>query len=366
VKVALANVTSGGLSGGYRKYLSRMAPRLRGHPRISALEIYVPEAARALVPDLEGAQYGPAGTSGWLRERLGRFRPDVLFIPTARRVGGVGMPTVVMVRNMEPLILPFSGNPISEGLRNVMRRWAAWRACRGADRIIAVSGFVRDFLVNRWGLPEAKVPIVYHGVEPPRPGPSAPAFAGELRRPFLFTAGSIRPGRGLEDLLGALAVLPEEARPWDLVVAGAVDPRQQSYRARLEKLVRGGHLQGRIVWAGPLKEPDMAWAFAQCRAFVMTTRTEACPNTALEAMAAGCVLVSTDAPPMPEFFGELPIYYRGGDPASLAEALRATDLVGPAKREEAGRAARARAAAFTWDATVARTVEELEIAAGTD
>ena len=77
-----------------------------------------------------------------------------------------------------------------------------------------------------------------------------------------------------------------------------------------------------MVWAGQLTEPEMAWCFGHCEAFVMTSRAEACPNVALEAMSHGCRVVSTSQPPMPEFFGEAAAYYRGGDARDLARAVR--------------------------------------------
>lgn len=364
MRIALANVTSGGLSGGYSKYLLRMLPRLRGHPRVSALAVFLPEAARPLVGELDGVEYGPGGDSPWLREAVARARPDVLFVPTARLPRGLGVPAVVMVRNMEPLVTPFGGNPLGEGLRNLARRWAAKRACRSASRVIAVSRFVRDFLVGRWGIPEGKVGLVYHGVEPRVDEIEPRALKERLARPFFFTAGSVRPARGLEDLVGALGRLAPADRAWDLVIAGGVDPGQEGYRDRLEAAADAAGVKDRLVWAGRLSAGEMSWALGRCRGFVMTSRTEACPNTALEAMAAGVAVVSTDAAPMPEFFKDVAIYYRARDAASLAGALRAADGLDAGRREAVAAAARARAAEFTWEACAERTVEELGRAAG--
>ena len=47
--------------------------------------------------------------------------PDVVFFPTARLIECGGAPTVVMVRNMEPLTVPFGGNTWREGFRNIAR-----------------------------------------------------------------------------------------------------------------------------------------------------------------------------------------------------------------------------------------------------
>jgi glycosyltransferase involved in cell wall biosynthesis len=103
----------------------------------------------------------------------------------------------------------------------------------------------------------------------------------------------------------------------------------------------------------------MAWCFRHCEAFVMTSRAEACPNVALEAMSHGCRVVSTGQPPMPEFFGEAARYYRAGDAIDLARAVRA--LLGESPEDSRGRreTARTRAAGFRWPDTADRTIGEL-------
>jgi alpha-1,3-rhamnosyl/mannosyltransferase len=98
-----------------------------------------------------------------------------------------------------------------------------------------------------------------------------------------------------------------------------------------------------------------------CGAFVMTSRAEACPNTALEAMSAGAMIVSVDHEPMPEFFGDAALYYRAGDARALAERI-STVLAGRVSPPEIAARARARAAGFTWSTTADRTIHELELA----
>jgi glycosyltransferase involved in cell wall biosynthesis len=94
----------------------------------------------------------------------------------------------------------------------------------------------------------------------------------------------------------------------------------------------------------------------------MTSRVEACPNVALEAMSHGCACVSADGPPMPELFGDAALYYRPGDAEGLTrelERLLSGGDAAPALRA----AASTRAREFTWDETARQTVAELRIAA---
>ena len=197
MRLAVVNLTSGGFSGGYRKYLSRLVPLLANDPRVSALSVFVPERAGIEMDPGIDVRTWPQSERNLktLQRDLATRRPDVVFVPTARHLSSGSAPVVVMVRNMEPLEVPFGGNTWVEGLRNVARAWEARRACRRATRVIAVSDHVRRFIISRWHIDEDRIGTVYHGVD--GGGPSSRPHDTADRR-TLFTAGSIRPARGLE------------------------------------------------------------------------------------------------------------------------------------------------------------------------
>ena len=356
MRVAVVNLTSGGLSGGYAKYLRHVVPHLARDSRIGDLHVCVPPAMQA--PDLGTApvvRWAPA--AGGLARLIAQLAPDVVLVPTARWPGRLRVPVVTMVRNMEPLLVPLEGHSWHEAARNLLRRGAARRACARATRVIAVSEYVRGFLEERWAVPHEKIGVVYHGVDEDACEPMAPAALTRDSRPFLFTAGSIRPARGLEDILEAFSLAPPAAR---LAIAGSTDPATTRYAGRLKDAYGALARSGDVLWLGALNRSEMAWCFGHCVAFVATTRAEACPNTALEALAHGCVIVSTRQPPMPEFFEDLAYYYPARDIAALAAAIRRVESLSGDARAQAGTAARRRAGAFSWSETARRTADQLQ------
>jgi glycosyltransferase involved in cell wall biosynthesis len=357
MKIAVVVLTRGSVSGGFRKYLHRLVPLLRVQPEVERVDVFLPP------------QMASAGDRTWpvrdelsgyraLRRSIAALAPDVVFVPTARMLRIGTIPVVTMVRNMEPLEVPFEGNGPVEAVKNIARSWAAKRSSLRSDRVIAVSGHVRDFLLDRWHIPVNRIGIVPHGIDagaaPAEPPPPLAALAGA---PFLFAAGSIRPARGLEDVIAALAAVPEEYR---LAIAGSVDRGAEHYHRAMRELARRRGVESRVVWLGQLDAEGMAWCFRRAAMFVMTSRAEACPNIVLEAMAAGAAAVSTDHPPMPEFFGDAAVYYRARDAAHLAERLSGA-LAAPETLRQLLRArAVQRAGAFTWEATARGTVLELQ------
>jgi glycosyltransferase involved in cell wall biosynthesis len=366
--LAWVNLTNGGMSGGYHKYLRRIVPRLANDARVKRIDMFSP-AGIARVTDIDGL----ASHTGWpdaakwrgfgeAKRAIARLSPDVVFIPTARWLDTEGLPTVVMVRNMEPLVRQEAGNPFPERGVNLARMVAAKRACARAHRIIAVSDFVQSFLEKEWGIPGSKVARVYHGVDETDAAskltkPKALEHAGSPD--FLFVAGSIRPMRGIEDAIRALQALKDDFPALVLVIAGAIEGRVNAWATHLRRVAEVAGVSGRVIWGGKFSPTEMAWCFRHCRAFAMTSRVEACPNIALEAMSAGAPIISSANAPMPEFFRQAACYYAAGDSAQLAD--RAREILVLSRQELAARvdAGLARARDFRWDDCANRTLIEL-------
>lgn len=104
----------------------------------------------------------------------------------------------------------------------------ARRACNKAPRVIAVSKYVHDFLIEKWLIYLGKIGIVSHGVDlPPNTDISlAPSSLKNFENiPFVLTAGSLRPARELEDIINALGYLYCNGYKYHLVINGDIDSR---------------------------------------------------------------------------------------------------------------------------------------------
>lgn len=362
MRVAVVNLTSGGFSGGYAKYLRELIPRLRDDARIAELLVLGPSGAKDAVdwcwPDGDAKRRRPA-----LGERLDRWKPDLLFIPTARLYRWGGVPVVTMVRNMEPLVVPFAAPTWRERAVNVARRLEARRAARHADHVIAVSGFVAEYLREHWRVPQARMSVVPHGVHPPVDGGVQPRLAPGSLPPqtrVVLSAGSIRPARGIEDLLYALPILRRDSgHQAQLWFAGAPTPGAERYLASLKELSRALGVDDAVIWLDNLRPPELLWCFRRADIFAMTSRVEACPNLVLESLAAGAMSVSVDTPPMPEFYGDAARYYTAGNATQLATQLGSALSTPPAALFTLRAAATSRAQRYRWEDTAAATAAAL-------
>lgn len=373
MRIAIINLTGGGMSGGYRKYLINVLPRLAVHSDVEAILCASPKSIKVqdwfrFLPKVNFISCKPFNFINYapgreLKKALEMFSPDIIFIPVERYFQFDGVPLVNMIQNMEPFAEGIYEKSFYNKCRLNIQRIIAKRAIEKAERVIAISRYVKEFLIHKWNIPEKKIGLVYHGIELPGdeelqlPQNMPKDWEGE----FIFTAGSIRPARGLEDMLKAMKYLSlKRAEIKGLVIAGGISPNMIGYLHKLKKWIQAQNLSPKIFWASSLNEKEMGWCYRNCKIFVMTSRVEACPNIALEAMSYGCISVSSNNPPLPEIFGDAAIYYPLKNGKFLAEAIKSVSKWDNHRRGEASKKAMERAAEFSWDVTVERLLTEFK------
>lgn len=375
MKLALLNLTGGGISGGHKKYLLNMLPRLAASAGVEKILCASPAGMGAgdwlpSIPKVSVAACEPFRPfrhvpDGALRAALDAFEPDLLFIPVERYINYKNLPVVVMLQNMAPLAGVKTGAGLKELLVAAARRHETKLALERAASIIVPTEFVKNFLVAKAGFPAGKIFPVHYGHNPasvPSLQPGSFHFSG---KEFIFTAGSLESYRGLEDLIRALPGLIEKRPGLKLAVAGGSRPATEKYLSGLKDLAAALKVSGDIAWLGKLPEEELSWCYSNCAAFALTSRMESFCFVALEALAHGCNIVSTDSACLPEIFKDSVLYYEPGDAKSLALALFTVLSRSAAERRAAGSAAAARAASFSWDAAAAATLGVLKRAVKT-
>lgn len=369
MRVAIINLTGGGMSGGYCNYLRNVIPRMAVHNDVEAILCSSPESIgvqdwfdpmlNIRFVDCKPYRFLFSRRDVALLKELERFSPDVIFMPVERNFRFKSVPVVNMIQNMEPFVANSDGNPIGERFRQWVQYVDGRRTTKNADGIIALSKFVSDFLKTQWKIPAEKIGLVYHGIDASR--------NGDCKRPhviledwkgrFLFTAGSIRPARGLDDLLLAMKHLSLHGeKSVRLVVAGESGHRMIGYQKKLKDWAQKNNLSDRICWVGNLNQKEMAWCYQNCCAFVMTSRVESFGMIGGEAMSHGCICMSADNPCLPELFGDVALYYPPGDWKKLAEGLQTVLALDYNQRKVISEKAIKRASEFSWDICAEKTV----------
>jgi alpha-1,3-rhamnosyl/mannosyltransferase len=373
LKLAILNITAGGMSGGYRKYLENLLPQISLNPTIEKILCALPSSvslnmipgSRQNIHFISIAPYHVANSisSSQIKVLLDRFQPDVVYVPVERLFSYENAPVVTMLQNMEPFICPFSGNPLTEKIKNYIRLRDARKALISADRIIAISSFVKDYLVNQLNINSQRIGLVYHGIGNPCSSLRRPATVPENCNEFVFTAGSIRPARGLEDILSAMAyLLAHSSKVPTLLIAGSADVVMRQYQRKLVKWIDKHNLSQKVFWIGDLDKSEMGWCYQTCAAFIMTSRVESFGQIALEALSYGCHCISANNPCLPEIFRDSALYYDPGDGKKLSENINIVFSWDHSMKKNISKKAIERSYEFSWNICAEKTVEEFRIA----
>lgn len=285
-----------------------------------------------------------------IRGELRRRRYDVIHLFNNRTV----LHGIIAARGYPAKIVVYRGIVGNVGVLNPFS-WLRYLNPR-VDRIVCVAEAVRRYLLELrlfgWRLPPEKVVTIYKGhdvawyADPPvdlaAHGIPSGAFS-------VCCVANWRPRKGVEVLIQAFALLPDDAR-FRLVLAGEMK------NAGLGQLIAAHPYRDRIHLLGPRQ--DAPALVAACSVAVLPSlRREGLPKTVIEAMMYGVPTIVTDVGGSAELVeNEVSgLVVPPGDSAALAAAIQELQRH-PERARELGRRGRERIQRdFSIRTTIART-----------
>lgn len=192
---------------------------------------------------------------------------------------------------------------------------------RRADRVIAISEAVRNWLVQDYGLVSEKIRVVYYGVECEQwafAGRDLRATQGLAGRPLVGAVGRLEPRKGHDLLIQAMPFVVRQFPQAVLLIAGH-DP--WGYGRVLEELVTQLDMKGHVRFLG--FESDIPSFLHTVDVFVFASRSEGFGQVVIEAMAAGKPVVVSRIAPLTEIVvdGVTGLWAEPESPAAFAKAI---------------------------------------------
>ncbi len=196
----------------------------------------------------------------------------------------------------------------------------------GRSRFVAVTEALRRELVERLGIPPARIRVITNGVDVDR---FAPKPARALREELGWTngelvvgaVGNVRRPKGYSILLRAAALLRERAPRCRFVVVGDTAGEPELYEHLVAER-RDLGLEDRVVFAG--FRDDAAAALNNLDVYVMSSTREGLPLAVLQAMAVGLPIVATKCGGPQEILTHErdALLVAAADPEALADGLQ--------------------------------------------
>jgi len=270
-----------------------------------------------------------------------------------------GPPHVAMVHDvafMRPGAAAFYEAPT----RSYLDQWTASSIHR-ADRLLAVSDWVRDEVVRIYGYPAERVDVAPHGVDGDRFQADADPHSVTdtlnrlcIQAPYVLFLGTLQPRKNVGALARAYAKARRRGLAHTLVLAGAPGWRYADVAADLDGISGEG-----VRLTGAVDPDDLPLLLAGASAFVSVAIDEGFGMPILEAMASGVPVVAASQGGLADAAGDAGTSVDPHDPDAIADALLQVTGDEPLRDDLRARGL-ARAAEFTWSRTAQCVWQSLE------
>jgi glycosyltransferase involved in cell wall biosynthesis len=231
---------------------------------------------------------------------------------------------------------------------------------RRASLILAVSERGRQDIIERLQINPDNIKTVHLAADPVfrviNNGDFLERIRNTYRLPkrYLLFVGHIYPGKNVGRLFKAVALVQKELEV-NLVIAG--DYRWK-YKSDLELISKLG-LERNVLLAGHVPHEDLVAFYNLAEAVVFPSFYESFPAIPLEAMACGCVVITSPTGGTPESAGDAAVYVDPSDEVALAEAIVRV-LTEPVLRNELRGKGLQNVKRFSWEKTARATLDCLE------
>ena len=276
---------------------------------------------------------------------------DLLHFPYDSCIGMKRGKFVVTIHDVIPLLFPNGGSRWP--WKGLFKRIMIPRPFKHIDHVLTVSESSKRDIMERLGVPEGQISVVYHGVEFDRFFPSRiPQSERVKHNPYILCVAGDSHAKNVGTLLRAYSSLPKTILgEYQLVLAGNVQRSKN-----LPPLIRQLGLEKHIVFTGIISDERLARLYQEASLFVFPTLYEGFGLPVLEAMACACPVITSNNSSLPEVVGDAAILIDPLDPSAIRAAIERV-LTDQDLDERLRHAGVQRAKQFSWEQTARETVE---------
>lgn len=308
--------------GGMKYYFLRLFQELLTHDRNNEYIFYYCQENLAELHKLEGTHWEPTAIrledESEIRNHLRGV--DLYFCPLfILWPRPLPCPTIVTIPDIQEVFYPhfFSATERS------IRAHHYPESMRLADRVITISSFSKKTFVDRHRIPSEKITVAYPC--PDRRYLDAARIAQNPGLPldpkgFLLYPANNWPHKNHEALLRALVWLKRE-RNLEVPVVFTGTRLSDSYP--LEQKIEEFGLSMQCSTFGYRTTEEMAYLYLRARGLIFPSLFEGFGLPLVEAMAAGCPVLSSNAASLPEIGGEAVDYFAPDSPEAIGKAVAA-------------------------------------------
>lgn len=244
-----------------------------------------------------------------------RLHPDLVHFPMVQQPILYQGKVVTTMQDLTTLRFTNpSKNKLVFTVKQWVYKWVNYIAVRKSAAIITPSEFVKDDVARHMHGNSRKITVTYEAGDSIEAKPEPMEELADKQ--FIMYVGRPLPHKNLDRLIDAFAVLKQTHPNLHLVLAGK---RDVLFRRHERETNRKGIPD--VHFTGFVTDGQLRWLYEHCAAYVFPSLSEGFGLPALEAMAHGAPVASSNATCLPEVYGESAHYFDPLDVEAIAKAI---------------------------------------------
>ncbi len=289
-------------------------------------------------------------TQGRLSLEMLFKRPDILFIPShvlpiihakksvvtihdigfARQRQIYGADEIIIGKTLSRKLINFSAQGLTGGKYRAntldYQFWSLDYALKHAKKIIAVSNFTKQEILELYQVKPDKISVVYHGYNAKifkkidQTAEMAQVLGKyEIKTPFIFYVGRLDRKKNIPNLIHAYAIMRQKYKKikHKLVLAGGIGYGYDEVNYAIQEF----NLNTEVIATGWVPEDDLPYLYNRASIFVFPSLYEGFGIPLLQAMACGVPIAASKAASIPEVVGPAASLFNPNDKEQIADVM---------------------------------------------
>jgi len=222
------------------------------------------------------------------------------------------------------------------------------KAADKAEKIIAVSNATKQEIIDHLNVPKEKIDVTYEGFDIGEKSKDI-----ELpKNPYFLHVGNVYPHKNVELLLTAFSKISKNA---NLLIVGKKD----YFMNRLIKFADTHGMNKNVIFLHTVSDDELVSYYKNASGVVVSSFMEGFGLPAVEAMAYGTLVISSDIPSLREVTGGNALFF---DPYSKSDLIEKLNLVLNPTQElnDMKKDAKKYVQKYTWEKMAKETVRIYE------
>lgn len=201
-------------------------------------------------------------------------------------------------------------SPFLYKIKHYMYQLVIKAAIFRSKKVITVSNFTKDDIIDYFGVSEDKIVVTYEGVskdfDTQKTCDNNLVLRYNISEPFLLYVGNAYPHKNLEGLIGTYSEIRKRLEI-SLVLVGKDDYFYKKVKEYTDTFP--SEVKENIVFPGFVPDSDLSCLYKRASAYIFPSFFEGFGLPPLEAMSQGCAVVSSNKTCLPEILGEAACYF---------------------------------------------------------